>query len=297
MTATLPLVRLTEKSTRAVNNLISASHEKPMDLNTVLPWASGVDRRLPPKKANQSWIYGTPYYEMLTPEQRNELAWKETARDISMFISLEQTIPPLYIGYINQHSGKMSPEVYEYLMVFSKEEIVHTLAFQRYMQLAGLKLFEPPEGLYDLLAKQLPNMQPVAGILCTLIIEWVAELGAMHGTQSEEIEPLTRALFYQHHIEESRHIAFGRWVGEGYFETAPEKEAQEMRKLIQGVMRRLIPQFTYNPEIAEHMSFDFPIRRDEAAKIEEVRNSPNNNALNARRFKPIFSWLQKLNIA
>ncbi len=291
-----PAVALTAKNSQAVMKLIATSHERPMDLKTVLPWNQGMDTKLPPKEPEQCWIYGTPHYEALTAEQRHELLWKETARDVSMFITLEQTLPPLYLGYINRYGGSISSEVYEYMMIFSKEEIVHTLVFQRYMGLAGLKLFTPPDGLHDLLVKQLPEMRPVAGILCTLVIEWIAELAAMHGTQSAKIEPFTREMFYQHHVDESRHIGFGRWVGESYFETAPEREAQEMRKLLQGVMARLIPQFTYNPEIVGHTSFRFPIAREDSAQIQAVRTSAANTALNEKRFGPLFSWLRKLEV-
>jgi len=296
MSDATPLVALTAKSSLAVANLIAASHERPMDLKSVLPWDRGVDRSLAPKHPDQCWIYGTAHYDALAPAQRQELLWLEIARDVSMFISLEQTIPPLYMGYINEHRGRITPEVYEYLMIFSKEEIVHTLAFQRYMSLAGLKLFQPPDGLQELLSKQLPAMPPVAGILCTLVIEWVAELAAMYGTQSDAIEPFTRQLFYQHHVDEARHIGFGRWVGESYFESAPEREAQETRRLLQGVMARLIPQFTYNPEIAEHTSFRFPIARTDEAGIKAVRTSAANAALNEKRFAPIFSWLRKVQV-
>ena len=72
-------------------------------------------------------------------------------------------------------AGKLAPEVYEYLMIFQKE-IVHTLMFQRYMKMANLPLFAPADGLFELLTQQLPKMHPVAGIICTLLIEWVAEL-------------------------------------------------------------------------------------------------------------------------
>jgi len=290
------VITLSEKNSRDVLKLIASSHESPMDINTVLPWRQGVDKGGLPKKPEQCWIFGTPYYEKLTDVQRHELLWEETARDVSMFIILEQTLPPLYLGYINQHRGKLSPEVYEYLMIFSKEEIVHTLAFQRYMRLAELRLFNPPDGLHELLVQQLPTMHPVAGVLCTLILEWVAESAAMYGTQSDEIEPLTREMFYQHHIDEARHIAFGRWVGEAYFDVAAEPQAQEMRKLLLSLFNRLIAQFTYNPEIAEHTSFPFPIQRADQAAIDIVRTSQSNVALNQKRFAPLYSWLRKIQV-
>jgi hypothetical protein len=294
MTKQAPIIWLNDRGRLGVESLLAKSHESPMDLNAVLPWEKGVDRAGLPKKMEHSWIFGTPQFDSLSAEQRHEMLWLENARDVSMFITLEQTLPPLYMGYLNAHPGKMSPEIYEYLMVFSKEEIVHTLMFQRYMKMAQLPLFAPADGLYELLTVQLPKMHPVAGIISTLIIEWVAELSAMHASQDDAVDPLTREMFYQHHIDESRHIAFGRWVGESFFDRAPEEEAAQMRKLMQGLMARLIPQFTYNPEIAKQSSFTFPIASDDQAAIDAVRSSPANAAINAKRFAPIYTWLRKV---
>jgi hypothetical protein len=265
-----------------------------MDLNTILPWSGGVNKKLMPKPEEQCWLAGTPYMEQMTAEQRLELLWQENARDVSMFITLEQTIPPLYVGYINQSGSELSENVYEYLMVFAKEEIIHTLMFKRYMKLAGLNLFSPPDGLYDLLTVQLPKMPPEFGIACTMIIEWVAEQGAMHASQHEFVDPMTRTMYYEHHVEESRHIAFGRWVTEGYLESAPEPHAARLRGAMKSLMDRLVPQFTFNPEIGHHVSFEFPIGQDDEKRIAEVRDSPSNKALNEARLAPVHRWLSKV---
>lgn len=293
----MSIVALNDSGRRGVAKLINSSHDRPMNLNTVLPWEQGVDKRRLPKPVEQCWIAGTPYFDALSIDQRHELAWQETARDVSMFITLEQTLPPLYMGYINRHGSTLAADTHEYLMIFSKEEIVHTLMFKRYMSLAELPLFRPAEGVFELLTTQLPAMAPEFGIACTLVLEWVAELGAMHASQFDAAEPLTRQMFHEHHIDESRHIAFGRWVTEHYLQTAPEPQAQQLRAVLRGMLARLIPQFTYNPEIAEHLSFEFPIARDDAERIAEVRNSATNAALNRKRFAPLNNWLRKLEVA
>lgn len=287
---------LNAKSRTGVLHLIDSSHAAPMDFNSTLPWQIGVDVFRAPKPMNQSWIYGTQYFDALTDTERHELVWKETARDVSMFITLEQAIPPLFMGYVINYPDALSAEVRDYLMLFSKEEIIHTMVFQRYMKLAGLPQFAPSEGLHDLLTKQLPSMPPVAGIICTMIIEWVAELAAMHASQSEQIEPFTRAMFYNHHVDEARHIAFGRWIAESYFETASPEHAARTSQLIHGVLARLIPQFTFNSEIAHHTSFRFPVQPEDTEAIARIRNSPANKQLNDERFAPLFRWLNKLEL-
>jgi len=294
----MAIVELNDASRSGVAKLISSSHGKLMDLEDVLPWHHGIDRAKGlPKPVDQCWLAGTPYMDRLTSAQLHELLWLETARDISMFITLEQTLPPLYINYINRDGEAMSPDVYEYMMIFSKEEIVHTLMFKRFMALGDLPLFKAPDGLFELLTQQLPGMRPEIGIACTLIIEWVAELAAMHASQQPGIEPMVQQLFYAHHVEEARHIAFGRWVTESYLERAPADQAGMLRAVVRGLMARLVPQFTYNPEIADHVDYAFPVARDDELRIAEVRDSAANQALNAVRFAPLYNWLKKLEIA
>ena len=115
---------VSESNKKGLSRLISVSHNRPMDFADALDWESGVDRTRLPKVPEHSWLYGTALYDQLTEEQRLECLWMEIARDVSMFISLEQTIPVLYMGYVNQYQGQLSKDIYEYLMIFSKEEIV-----------------------------------------------------------------------------------------------------------------------------------------------------------------------------
>ncbi len=288
---------LSEASSQKVQTLIRASHRHPMDLQKVLPWDDGIDFSKPPKMESGSWIYGTPYWENLAAEQRRELLWKEIARDISMFIWLEQTLPPLYIGYINRYRFSLSPEVYEYLMIFSREEITHTLMFRRYMKMAGLELFQPPAGQYAQFLAKLPEIHPVIGILWTLMVESLAELNAIYLTQDDEIDPLTRKMFFEHHIEEVRHIAFGKRVVEDFFAIAPESELATIRAQFAEAYRDCKLEVTYNAQIAQHTSFEFPVAADDEAAIAVIRTSENNRRLNGERFAEMDRWFAQIGIA
>jgi hypothetical protein len=289
------LIPTTESIDRIINHLIDTSHKEVMDLETSFAWEKGVNRRLRPKSEMNSWIYGTRFWDQLNPEQRHEMLWQEIARDISMFIWLEQRLPPLFVGYINKYRDDISPHIYEYLMIFSREEIVHTLAFRRFMKSANLRLFPPPAG-YALLFDVLPTMHPVVGILYTLLLEWLAELGAMHITRDETIDPLTRQLFLVHHKDETRHIAFGRKIVENFFDTAPPEVLDSIRAKVGAQLSNLFSLYTYNAAIADHVSFRFPVAADDEAGHAEVRASENNRRLNVERFDVLHAWLRRLGI-
>jgi len=287
---------LSEERQKKVVKLTEKSHAKPMDFATVLPWEKKIDKTIYPKQKDHLWIYGTPFCDQLTEEQKLELAWLETGRDISMFIWLEQTIPGLYMGYITQFYDQLDDVTSEYLMVFSKEEIVHTMTFKRFMEKADLDIWNPPVGLYELLTETLPKMEPAIGILFTLLIEWVAELGAMHTSQTDDVEPMARQLFKAHHQDEARHIAFGRWISESYFENMPEEKLNQVRAMARDIVPKLVNMYNYNPEIAEHTSFEFPIAPDDHQKIGQVWQSENNLRINDERFTEFYAWIDKLGL-
>lgn len=287
---------LPEQKQENIRKLVQASHRSFMDVDGVVPWQDGIDLKLPPKAENTCWIYGTPYWDALGESERRELLWKETARDVSMFIWLEQTLPPLYVGYVNTYRERLSPEIYEYLMIFSKEEIVHTLMFKRYMKLAGLNLFAPPSGPYTALLEKLPALHPAIGILWTLTLEWAAELAAMSSTQSDGIEPLTRKMFHAHHVEEIRHITFGRRIIEGFFNTASHEDQAKVRAQFKPVFNNLVDLLTFNPEIATHVSFPFPVDVDNPDAVRAIRTSSNNLMLNSTRFKDQHDWFAELGL-
>jgi hypothetical protein len=294
---TNPIV-LNERSKKTVKTLINASHRNLLFLDKVVDWEMGIDFSKPPKVAESSWIYGTPYWDALTPEQRNEVLWLETGRDVSYFIWLEQTLPELYVGYVNKYHGALTDDVREYMMVFSREEIVHTLMFRRYLDAANLRLWSHPENIpnYSRFEQQLAGKHPVYGICWNLLIEWFAELNSIFQTQTDGIDPLTRTMFREHHTEELRHIAFAKTVCENYFDTAPAGEIEEMCGFFQQGYGFLLDEYTYMPEIAQHASFDFPIKPTDTDKIREIRNSPNNRRLNEARFRDVREWCRKYNI-
>lgn len=284
-----------EESKHLFTRIINTSHRKYIDLNSFLPWEGGVDKTRPPKDMNQLWIHGTRWADELTDEQKLETAWLETARDASMFIHLEHVIPTVYSGYVADYREDLDPLVYEYLMIFSREELTHIMAFQRYLKLAELPWFPRP-GSYAELSQKLPKMRPEIGILFTLLIEWTAELAVVHGTQGEAVDPLTRTLFREHHVEEIRHIAFGKKIGEEYFERAPAPEAAQTREHLRNLIHGMHRVYNYNPDIARFTSFDFPIRTDDEAAIAAVQTSEANEALNAVRFKEIRAWCKDVGI-
>lgn len=282
-----------EHAQRLLLNLITKSHEDYIDPLTSIDWSKGIDKTRYPKRKDGCWLYGTEYWDRLSEEQKHEMAWKEIAREASNFIWLEETIPLIFMTAVNQLGTAIPPAVREYMMIFSREELSHILMFRKYLKLADLELFKPSDGLHAFCVNDLPKMPPIMGTLCTLLVEHIAESGAVYLVSNDEVDPLTREIFLRHHQEEARHLSFGKWTTQAYLESASPEEKAKLKGVVENLLGKLILKYTYNPEIANHVSFDFGIAADDAATAEKVRRSAVNDKHNDDRFHSLLLWLKK----
>ncbi len=281
------------ENSKLFSSLIKKSLKDPMDYHNTINWSLGFDKSKPSKRFDQVWLYHSPVWNDLTEEQKIELTWLETARDISMFINLEHLIPELYAGFLRNQPERMTDEVYKYLMIFSREELMHILTFNRYLEESHLPKHPKMDYFYKL-ADQLQGLRPETGITFTLLIEWLAENKAMISSQSEEVDPLTAELWHAHHEEEIRHIAFGKKIAETYFEHAPEEELSVVREQLAEMVRRIVHA---TPIVEDYASFALPesTRSDEFSNL--VRASTGYKEMIEGRYHDIFDWCESLGIS
>ena len=278
-----------------VSQLLRKSHQHPLELETALPWNMGVDREMLPKRLDQLWLYGTTFFEALSTDERLETAWLETARDISLLIQLKRTVPSLFVGYLNKFSNSLPSSVHDYLLVHALEEITQTLIFRRFTQIANLPYFQRLPA-YTQTSALFPEMHPCVGLLGTLLIGWMVDSGAMYATQASGVDPLTREIFKQHHSVKIRHIEFSRRIIEDYLGNASIRERHKFREIFRHVIPEILTSLRFDPEIAQHTSFPFPVSGNHAASIEAVRTSVHSQLLDEERFKSMMNWLWKMEL-
>lgn len=285
------ILGLSDKSYESIKRFNLKSYENTMDLKVHIPADTVFDTSMYAKKEEHTWLYNTPYYETLTEAQRIELSWLEVGRMTSGFIWLEQTIPSMFMNIVNDNQGKLTDEAEEYLTLFSKEELVHTLGFKRLMSLAKMPLWKPYEDLRGLVFNVLPNFEPRVRVYVTMLVEWIAEQGAMHSTQSDEIEPNLREFLLRHHNDEIRHLAFGKMLSESFFKNGNPEEIAQIRQMSQQLIPSMIQSYSFDTEIGDYTSFEYPIKPEDEQKIAELRGSPELKKLNEERFSEMYQWL------
>lgn len=278
-----------------VHTLLRKSHERPLELQTAVPWDIGIDRSRPAKALSQLWIYGTPFYDLLNERQRIELSWLEVARDVSTLIKLKEYTSSLYTGYLSKYKRSLPSVVQDYLLVHAKEEIVHALILRRYMSLAGLPTYESFPA-YGHIAALFPEMHPCIGILGNLLMGWIIDAGAMYATQSTSIDVITREVFKLHHADKVRHLDFSRRMVEDYFAEGSRQERQRVRQIFSWVIPDMLAAYRFEPEVAKHTSFEYPLNTDKTDFVTAIRQSAHNGLLDDARFPELMSWLWTMDL-
>lgn len=278
-----------------VHTLLRKSYDRPLEVRTAIPWDMSIDSGRPAKALSQLWLYGTPFHELLNPQQRVEVSWLEIARDVSWLIRLKECMSSLYTSYPSRYRRSMPSEVQDYLLVQSKEDIVHALMLKRYLSMAVLPTFRQFPA-FERIAALLPEMHPCIAIVVNLVLTWVIDASAMYATQNTGIDVLTREIFKLHHADKVRHLDFSRRLIEDYFSDSSKEDRDRVRQILAWIIPEMLFSYRFSPEIADHTSFEYPVntRRDEFVKA--IRQSAHNEQLDRERFHELDSWLWTMDL-
>jgi P-aminobenzoate N-oxygenase AurF len=280
----LAYIPISHATLSLVHTLLRKSYDRPLEVRTAIPWDLGIDRNSLAKALARLWLYGTPFHELLNPQQRLEVSWLEIARDVSWLIKLKECMSSLYTSYPNRYRRSIPSEVQDYLLVQSKEDIVHVLMLKRYMSMAGLPTFKHFPAL-ERISALLPEMHPCIAIVSNLVLTWIIDAGTMDATQNTGIDIVTREIFKLHHADKVRHLDFSRRLIEDYFSDSSRDDRQRVRQILSWVIPDMLSSYRFSPEIAAHTSFEFPVNTH--STITAVRQSAQNELLDRERFQAL----------
>lgn len=278
-----------------VHTLLRKSDERPLEVRTAIPWDLGINRDRPAKALSQLWMYGTPFHELLSPQRRIDMSWLEIARDVSWLIKLKECMASLHASYPNRYRRSIPTVVQEYLLVQSKEDIVHVLMLNRYMRMAGLPTFKHFPA-FERISALLPEMHPCIAIVCNLVLTWLIDASIMYATDGSDIDVLTREMFKLHHAEKVRHLDFSRHLIEDYFSENSKEDRQRVRQILGWIIPEMFSSYRFSPEIATHTSFEFPVDTRKQDMVRAIRQSAHNELLDRERFKALDSWLWTMDL-
>ena len=195
-----------ETSSDLAVRLTRASRKKFWDVYNAFTWPEALVADawyMPPELIS---IHGTDAYDALDDAQRRQLSLYELGNFFSLVLQGER---PLVQGLVHRlYSKGNTPQITEYLHHFVDEENKHMVMFGEFCNRYIGKVY--PEKKISLPREYAKGEEEVAFFCKVMVVEELGDFYNLEIEKDERIDPLVRELNRVHHIDEARHLAFGR---------------------------------------------------------------------------------------
>jgi hypothetical protein len=186
--------------------LTATSRKKFWDVYTAFDWPDQLEVGAWCMSPELISIYGTEEYEALDQEQQKRLSLFEVGNFFSLVLQGER---PLVQGLVHRlYLGKTGAECTDYLHHFVDEENKHMIMFGEFCRRYIGKIY--PEKKIALPREYAKGEEDVAFFCKVLVVEELGDYYNVALMRDERVEPFVREINRVHHVDEARHLAFGR---------------------------------------------------------------------------------------
>ncbi|GGW42074.1 hypothetical protein GCM10010503_17980 [Streptomyces lucensis JCM 4490] len=193
---------------------------------TMFDWPDAIEPDLPWMSENLTTLAGTPMWDELTREQQIALTKYESINFFSLNI---HGIRELMSEVVMRIHEPTYANVSEFLHHFIGEENEHMWFFAKFCLKYGGKLYPAQPtlkaGSVDHLSRVAREMIVFARIL---IFEEIVDYYNAHMATDQSLPHIAREINRVHHVDESRHVAFGRMIFTNLLEQVTERDPEEV---------------------------------------------------------------------
>lgn len=266
-----------------VERLCRASRRQYLDPYTYLEWPESLDPDQWKFSPELISLHGTPTYERLTEAERVRLSFYETINFFSLNIHGER---PLVEGLAHRLYQSDTQEITPYLQHFLDEENKHMIYFGGFcMRYAG-KVYPDKKMAWP--REFAPGEEDFLFFVKVLIFEEIVDAYNVMMSRDERLPTIVRRINHVHHVEESRHLAFGRAIVKELFERHSPSWSEEtlygVREYLKNYMTATWKDY-YNPDVYRDAGLDDPMAiREEAFDDPRCQEHRNNMAQKCMRY-------------
>lgn len=186
--------------------LTKASRKKFWDVYNSITWPDQLVEgawMMPPELIS---IHGTSAWDALDESQRKTLSKFELGNFFSLVLQGER---PLVAGLSDRlYSRSNNKNITEYLHHFLDEENKHMVMFGEFCNRYIGKVY--PEKKISLPREYAKGEEEVAFFCKVMVVEELGDYYNLVIEKDERCDPLVREINHMHHVDEARHLAFGR---------------------------------------------------------------------------------------
>ena len=269
-----PLEKTAERLTRASEKFF-------YDVTTKLSWPERLDPDAWGMAPELISLYGTPIWDGLDDAQRKRLSFYELAGFFSLILQGER---PLLEGMSHRlYTLEKNLVVTEYMHHFLDEENKHMMMFSTYLRRYVGKVY--PEKKLPLARKAAKGEDDIAFFTKVLVVEEISDYFNVEMGHDERLPQIVRDVNWTHHVDEARHVHFGRcYLRELWEKTTPAWSAEELASFRGWLVDYLNATWRdfYNPSVYRDAGIPDPYGAREVALRSEVCRAHRQRS--SRRF-------------
>jgi hypothetical protein len=208
-------------------------------------------------------IHGMPEYDALTEEQRKRLSFHEAVNFFSLNIHGEKA---LIEGLARNLYVRSDPDISPYLHHFLDEENKHMIYFGRFCSYYAGKVYADKKLAFP--REYAPGEEELLFFAKVMIFEEVVDVYNKTMGDDARLVPLVRDINRFHHVDESRHLAFGRTLVKSLYERYRAEWADETRISISEYLQAYLAltwREYYNAAVYADAGLDNPYELQERA--------------------------------
>lgn len=283
----LALQKDTTKLERVMRKLVKLTHADPYDPYTELEWPESIDGMwMSPELTS---VHGTRFAEELATAQLDALNKWECINFFSLNVS---GIRDLLVAMTERLHSPGFELVSEYLHCFVAEENEHMWYFAKFCNQFAGKVYSDRS-----MAVSEPDEADIANFLIfarALIFEEFVDLFNRQMGDDARLNSFVRQLNRIHHLDEVRHIAYGRLYVDLFHRQLRDKYPKERIEEIEGALKRFIRLSVtklYSPIVYRDAGIASPGQLRKALLVDPARMEYNESLMSAT-----VSWLEKVGI-
>jgi len=257
-----------------VLKLCEASRRKAVDPYTQVDWPDHLDPGQWFTSPELISLHGTPRWESMGEELRARLSFLEAVNFFSINIHGEKTLIEGLSQRLYSTSDSLWATCSPYLHHFIDEENKHLVYFGGFCRRYAAKLY--PDRKLDFPRKYAPGEEDFLFFARVLIFEEISDTYNQRMANDERLAPIARQINLIHHLEETRHLVFGRQIVAELFERhAPGWTSQTLEGVRGYLAAYLVATWReyYNPEVYVDAGLGDPYDLAEEAFQHESRRA------------------------
>ena len=188
--------------------LLRSSEMLSFDPAQEVDWDTPLDTGFHGASPEWSTLYGTAYWDEMTPEQQRELTRQESASVASTGIWFEMILQQMVLR--DFYAKDPTDPAFQWALTEIADECRHSIMFARGVAKLGARPYRPKRSVVELGRAFAALAGGEAAYAAILVAEEVLDVMQRDWMRDERVVPFVRTINNIHVVEESRHMKFAR---------------------------------------------------------------------------------------